>query len=467
MGIDFIANSVAELADGVRTGITTARELTDHALERIGALNAQLVAFVAVDAERARADADEIDRRIAAGADVGPLAGIPIGVKDLEDAAGFVTTYGSDLHTDDAPATEDSPLVARLKAAGCVVIGKTNTPEYGHKGATDNVPFGVTSNPWSPERSPGGSSGGSAAAIASGMVPLATGSDGGGSIRIPAALCGLSGIKTTQGRVPLGGPNPPGSGPLSVKGPMAWRIRDVALALDAVVGPEPTDIFSLPAGDPWLPALASLAPPEKVVWSPTMGYGKVDAEIAKVLGGAVETLAAMGTEIIEMDDIFDQDPVTDWIPLWAAARYKTQGHLRDTEDWDRLSETIKPQIVLGERVTGADHARALDACHSLNLRLDRVFERAPLILCPVAGGQTPVLGHDGTIDGVEHQGWVQFTYAINMTRNPAGTVNAGFTADGMPVGLQIIGRQLDDVGVLRTIAVLEGALSDSRLPQVR
>ena len=192
------------------------------------------------------AQADAIDARLKHGDPVGPLAGIPIGVKDLEDARGFVTTYGAELHANDAPAQHDSVLVALLREAGCVILGKTNTPEFGYKGVTDNRPFGATRNPWNPDYSPGGSSGGTAAAFASGMIPLGTGSDGGGSIRIPASVCGFSGIKPSQGRVPAGGKSPPGSGILSVKGPMALRVRDVAYTLDAVLEHEPTDIFSLP-----------------------------------------------------------------------------------------------------------------------------------------------------------------------------------------------------------------------------
>ncbi|HEY5252291.1 MAG TPA: amidase, partial [Acidimicrobiales bacterium] len=207
--MDFRTESVSELADQVRKGERSARDLVAHALARIEADNPRLNAFVAVDGERALAVAESIDQRVASGGDPGPLAGIPIGVKDLEDAAGFVTTLGSPLLADAEPARVDSPLVARLTAAGCVVVGKTNTPELGWKPDTDNGLFGPTLNPWNLEHTPGGSSGGSAAAIAAGMVPLATGSDGGGSIRIPAACCGLSGMKASMGRVPMGGADAP------------------------------------------------------------------------------------------------------------------------------------------------------------------------------------------------------------------------------------------------------------------
>ena len=252
--MDFREHRVTELASKVRSREISAVELTRAALDRIDATNDSLNAWVVVDGPRAMAEAQSVDDRLLAGQGVGPLAGIPIGVKDLEDAAGFPTRYGSLLSSDE-PAVGDSVLVARLRAAGCVVLGKTTSPEYGHKGVTDSPLTGSTRNPWSTERTPGGSSGGSAAAIAAGMVPLATGSDGGGSIRIPASLCGFSGLKTTQGRVPLGGPTAPGSGVLTVKGPMTRRIADTAFALDVCVGPHPTDAFSLPrSGSPWFEA---------------------------------------------------------------------------------------------------------------------------------------------------------------------------------------------------------------------
>ena len=203
--MDFLAETVTGLAGQVRAGQLSARELVAHALARIDAVDGSVGAFVAVDPEGALIAARAVDDVVAAGGDPGPLAGIPIGVKDLEDAEGLPTARGVAAYAGRAPATSDSALVARLKAAGCVVVGKTNTPALGHKADTTNLVFGATRNPWNLERSPGGSSGGSAAAIAAGMVPLATGSDGGGSIRIPAAVCGLSGMKPSLGRVPSGG----------------------------------------------------------------------------------------------------------------------------------------------------------------------------------------------------------------------------------------------------------------------
>jgi Asp-tRNA(Asn)/Glu-tRNA(Gln) amidotransferase A subunit family amidase len=455
--MDFRKIRVVELAEDVRSKKISARELTQATLDNIDRLNGELNAFCSVNGEDAVDQADALDRRIANGEDAGPLAGIPLGVKDLEDAKGFITTYGSALHVEDAPAAEDSILVARLRDAGCVIVGKTNTPEFGYKGMTDNIPFGASRNPWNKERTPGGSSGGSAAALASGMIPLATGSDGGGSIRIPASLCGFSGIKTSQGRVPNGGPKPPGSGILSVKGPMALRTKDTAYALDVCVGDHPSDIFALPRSDhDWYSQLDALNAPSKAIWSPTMGFAKVDREVLSCCEQAVRKLADNGVEIIENDAIWTEDPVVYWMPIWAASRARAQGDLKDTDGWDLIDAGLRFQIELGlTSVSGADYAKAIDACHNLNLSLQAAFESAPLIITPTTCGQTPKLDGGGFVNGEETPSWVAFTYGINMTRNPAGTIAAGLTKDGMPVGLQVIGPQRQDVSVLRGMASLE------------
>src|SRR5690606_8553705 len=296
--VDFRRTTVAALAADVAARRVSARELTAAAIDLVDRLDPELNAFVAVDADAALAEAAAIDERIAAGQEVGPLAGIPLAVKDLEDACGFVTSHGSAAFASGQPATDDSPLVARLRAAGCVVVGKTNTPELGWKADTENPVFGATRNPWDTERSPGGSSGGSAAAVAGGLVPLATGSDGGGSIRIPSAVTGLTGFKPSLGRVPSGGSSAPDWPLLSTKGPMARTARDLALVLDAVVGPEPTDLASLPLPEAsWSRSLDELHPPRAVVWAPTLGYASVDAEVLAVCEAAVRRLEEAGTAV--------------------------------------------------------------------------------------------------------------------------------------------------------------------------
>ncbi len=460
--MDFRREAVTDLASDVRSGRRSARELVAHALERVETLNPGLNAFVAVDADAALEAAAGIDAAVAKGDDPGPLAGIPIGVKDLDDAAGFVTSQGSAVFAGGAPAAADSPLVARLRAAGCVVIGKTNTPELGWKADTDNVSFGPTCNPWNPDYSPGGSSGGAAAAIASGMVPLATGSDGGGSIRIPSSCCGLSGIKPSLGRVPSGGEHGSEWHDLSTKGPMARRVTDVVAALDVAVGPDPTDIRSLPRPEAsWPAALEGAQLPTKVAWSPTLGYAPLDDEVRARCEEVVGRLESLGTEVVELEVVFDEDPVRDWLTLAVAYNWRTLAPYRHTELWEKVDPLLAAQVDwAAEQLSALDVVRAQDACHTMNLRLVEVFRDVRLLLTPTCAAPPPpraLLGQ-GRINGELDPNWVRFTYPFNMTRSPAASVCAGLTSDGLPVGIQLVGPQHADLVVIRSAAALEAAI---------
>lgn len=463
--MDFRRETVADLAAQVRAGQVSARELAEAALERIEALNGDVNAFVAVDAELALDAAGAVDDQIATGEEVGPLAGIPIGVKDLEHAAGFRTTFGSPAHEADPPATVDSELVARLKQAGCVVVGKTNTPEYGHKADTSNPVFGSTRNPWDLRRGAGGSSGGTGAALASGMVPLATGSDGGGSIRIPASVNGLSGFKPSLGRVPYTEARPPSWPDLSVKGPMALRTSDITLAFDAVIGPDPRDIRALPMPSAaWGPAVAEPHAPRKVGWAPTLGYGVVDDEIRTVCEAAVDVLAGLGSEIVEVPDLWEEDPVMAFITMGSVGNMRHLERFKGTEAWERFDPQFVQMLEYGASKTALDLHRAQDAGHHLNQKLVDLFHDVDLLLSPTCSGHVPEAGSgEGTINGEPALNWVQNTYGFNLTRSPAGTVCAGLTADGMPVGLQVVGPQHGDVAVLRLMALLEQAIGFDQL----
>jgi Asp-tRNA(Asn)/Glu-tRNA(Gln) amidotransferase A subunit family amidase len=460
--VDFRRVGLSELAEQVRTGKVSARELTAHALERIETLNPRVNAFVAVDAEAALSAADAVDAKVAAGRDPGRLAGVPIGVKDLEDAAGYVTTHGSACFADDPPAASDSPLVARLKAAGAVVVGKTNTPELGWKADTDNSTFGPTHNPWNLDHVPGGSSGGSAAALAAGMVPLATGSDGGGSIRIPSSCCGLSGVKPSLGRVPSGGPEPPDWHHLSTRGPMARRVADVVHALDVVVGPDPTDLRSLPRAEASWPA-ASLDPkvPVKVGWSPTLGYGRVDREVRGLCEAALRKVEELGAEIVEIDHVFDEDPVSQWLPMPAAYNARTLGRFRGSDVWKKVDPLLAAQIEWAmDNMTAVELVQAEDSCHRLNVRLVQLFHDVRLLATPTCAAVPPAraIAPAGLVDGEEDLNWVKFTYPFNMTRSPAASVCVGLSQGGLPVGLQLVGPQHGDLVVIRSAAALERAI---------
>lgn len=456
--MDFRDTGISRLAADLRAGRIRAEKVLEGTLARIEELEPRLNAFTSLrDREAVLAEARSIDARLARGDDPGPLAGMPLAVKDLEDVAGLRTTFGSPLF-DDAPLAEaDSIEVARLRAAGAIVVGKTNTPEFGCKGATDNKLFGATCNPWNLAYSPGGSSGGSSAALAAGLVPLATGSDGGGSIRIPAALCGHSGFKSSQGRVPMGGA--PTTGLLAVRGPMTRSLADTVLALDVVRGDHTADIFGLPdSGEPWAPTYEQRRLPERVLWCPTLGYAEIDAEVARVCTAAVDGLRAAGVEVIDVEAVFDEHPLGHWWTLWTALLARKLRDFQEDPRWERVDPALKGMVATGLKVSGVDFALAIDACHHYNDQLERAFFAAPYLLSPTCAGRTPKTGEGGVINGKATAAWVEMTFGFNMTRNPAASVHAGLDEDGLPVGLQIVGRQRDDLGVVCAAGAIEDLL---------
>lgn len=462
---DFRTTTVAELAVAVRRRSVSARELAQQALDRIDAVNPLVNAFVAVDAERALEQAAAVDQIVATGGDPGPLAGVPIGVKDSEAAAGYRTTHGSTLWAGAAAEVHDSVLVARLRGAGAVVVGKTNLPELAWTAHTDNALHGLTKNPWNIEHSAGGSSGGSAAAVATGMVPLATGSDGGGSIRIPSACCGLSGMKPSHGRVPAGGAEGAGWLGLSSKGVLGRRIGDVVVALDAVVGPDATDLRSLPRPEAnWRDALVDPHVPACVAWSPGLGYTEVDAEVLASCERVLGALDGLGVDVVEAPQVFDEDPLDDWLAIVGARLLHTLEPFR--ERWDRVTPVLVSLVEAAQAVTPARLVEAFDRCHALNLRLVKLFREVRLLVTPTTAGLPPAnaLGGRGVVNGVVDPNWVRLTYPFNMTRSPAATVCAGLSPAGLPVGVQLIGPQHADLVVLRSAAALEQAIGFDALP---
>jgi aspartyl-tRNA(Asn)/glutamyl-tRNA(Gln) amidotransferase subunit A len=500
--LDFWDFTVRQLIGMVESKEISSRELVEGVLRKIEDLNPALNAFVAFDGSRAMEEAAQADEGIAHGRS-GPLAGIPFAVKDMEDAAGFVTSFGSATHQNDPPSQRDSLLVRRLRGAGAIVVGKTACPEFGLKPQTDSPAFGITRNPWNLDRTPAGSSGGTVAALAAGIIPFATGSDGGGSIRIPAAVTGLSGFKPTLGRVPMGDPSAPGWNFLSTRGPMARRIGDVAFLLDLVVGSDPHDTRSLPDKTIlWADAIASPRPPARVAWCPTLGYAQVDTEIREICEAALKLMADQGTEVVHLDSVFDVDPGPALGAMVSTYIHRLIEPLRDTPMWDRLDPLV---VISGEiakmNVSALDLVAAEDHCHRLSWELAELFEQFDLLLCPTVCGTTPPclmpmsvaevmalfgsldMPTDidpvflqslfewlqskepfnlplGTIDGSPTLEWTRLTQPFNMTRSPAGTVCAGLTSDGMPVGLQVVGPWLGDLEVLNAIALFEQVLED-------
>lgn len=451
--------TVIEAAEAVRAGDVKAVELLDEALERIGAHDGELNAFVVLDADFARREAEKVDARIARGEDPGPLAGVPFGVKDLEDCAGLPTSHGSLLYKNRGPVPEDSINVARLRAAGAVPIGKTAAPEFGSVCFTSTKAWGVTRNPWNPELTPGGSSGGSAAAVAAGMTPFCTASDGGGSTRIPAAFSGLYGFKPSFGRIPH--PGASRSSQTSVKGVLTTDVTDSARLLDVLAGPDDRDRLSLPApGLRYEDVVESLdVRGLRVAWSVDLGFAPVDPEVAGLTEAAAHALvAASGMELVDRPMRFT-DPVKVWlsntgIDLWLDLE---PGMWPDRAD--ELMGSNRGALELTQDDPLPKTARRIARRQQFEFEVAAVFRDVDVVLCPsTAVPAFPAAGPmPKTIGGQEvHPAMaVPFTMLANLCHNPACSVPAGVTEDGRPVGLQIIGRRHADDVVFRLSRLFE------------
>lgn len=459
--VNDLLTAVAE----VRSGQASAVEIVQGALDRIAA-DPALVAFTAVDSERALGAARALDARIAAGEDPGPLAGVPIGVKDLEAAEGFVTTSGDPAHAGDPPAVADSIEVARMVAAGAVVVGKTNTPAYGFHAETDNLIFGPTQNPWARHRTAGGSSGGSAAAVAADLVPLCTGSDGGGSIRIPSAVCGLSGFKTTHGVVPMGDESYGPWGAFSCRGPMARTFAELALALDVVKGLSARDLlsFELPGSFVDAAAANSLAG-VRIAWSPTLGFAKPDAEVVAVCEAALKTLESQGAIVVEtVERVFPERPVIAWGMRASRGSWRTATAAggRDTFD-DRFLPAALFSANIGETITDIDVLLEAEAgAHRAAYALADLFERCDVLVTP---GMATIPPRHREPSPYGPSWAADYTLAFNLTRSPAAVTTAGFVTDpegcDLPIAIQMVMSRGDDLRLMSFAAAAEAALGNT------
>ncbi len=446
--------TATQTAAAVRSGDVSPVETVTAALDRIEERNGELNAFVHVCADRALARARELESRIRSGDDPGELAGVPFGVKDLEDVEGLPTTFGSLAFADNI-AARTSIHVARLEAAGAIVVGKTNTPEFGYTGFTHNRIFGTTRNPWNLERTPGGSSGGSAAAIASRMVPLATASDGGGSIRIPACYVGAFGFKPTFGTVPIGlGDN------LGMQrwvdtvhyGPLTRSVEDAALFLDITAGYHPEDPTSLPApASSFRTSIADEIPPVRIGFSRDLGYASVDEQVLREVEAAVDVLRGLGHEVIDLD-IELPDVGAAWAFLCGAENYgQLREHVAGRED--RLGRAFWKGLEVSSTVSASQQADFQLQRGELNTRLARLFEDIEILATPTlpteafdARGPLPDAAGGRPFASPIHA--VAFTYPFNFSGHPAATMRAGFTDAHLPVGLQLVGERHRDALVL-------------------
>lgn len=442
-----------ELADAVRSRTASAVEHVTASLAAIEA-RAGLRAFLALDAERALADAAAVDAAVARGDDPGPLAGVPIGIKDLTETAGLVTTYGSRAYADNVPAA-DAVLVARLRAAGAVVVGKTNTPAFGMLGETKNALGDDCRNPRDETRTPGGSSGGSAAAVAAGLVPLATGTDSAGSIAAPASFCGLVGIKASLGRIPTA-PPPDDSLLWLGNGPLATTVADAATALRAMAGHD--------AGDPLarrdaLPALDGDVAGLRVAWSPDLGFFAADAGVLAPCAAAAALLAELGAHV-EEDAPRTEHPLDVYMPLFMAD--VRRGVLPVVAEGELFPESLEEIASVPEQ-SAAEWVGALRGLWRFQAAQADFFERHDALVCPATATTAfPLRQPPTTIGGrAVLPSWLTFMpfpAAFNLGGQPTATVPVG-TADGLPVGLLIAAAPGREDICVRVAAALERALA--------
>jgi aspartyl-tRNA(Asn)/glutamyl-tRNA(Gln) amidotransferase subunit A len=449
--------SAHEIVDSIRAGQISPVEIMEETLRRIEKVNPLLNAFVALRAEEALREARNLEKRIASGEDPGPLAGVPIGVKDLEDVQGLVTSFGSVPYRDNV-ARQDSVQVARLKAAGAIIVGKTNTPEFGFTGFTRNLLFGITRNPWNPERTPGGSSGGSASAVSSGMVLVATGSDAGGSIRIPASYSGCFGVKPSFGRIPVG-PSPfLQIYHMLTLGPLTRTVKDAALYLDCTAGYHPCDPASLPPPERSHAKCLEVLPSRlRIAFSMTLGYAKVQKEVMAKVEEAVKVFEEAGHRV-ELWRGSLPDVSNTWTTLTNCELY---GMLHGSLARNRkeMGRTLVESIEQVKSLSFKDQIEAQKARTELNRRLWQLFEEFDLLMTPTM--PTEAFGAKGPppaeIDGeaIPLLGVTPFTYPFNLSGHPAASVRAGLTGKGLPVGLQIIGPHHRDDRVLQMAYLYE------------
>jgi amidase len=456
--------SAVDLAARIRRKDVSAREVMTAHLARIDRVNPRVNAIVTLVADRAMADAARADEQAVRGAPLGALHGLPVAHKDLVDTAGIRTTRGSRFYADHVP-TRDALIVRRLRAAGAVTCGKTNTPEFGAGSQTFNDVFGATRNPHDLSKTCGGSSGGAAVAVACGMLPIADGSDTGGSLRNPPAFCGVVGLRPSPGRVPGEG----GSwSPLSVAGPVARSVRDVALLLSAIAGPDPHSPLSL-MDDP--ARLRGVLDRDlkgvRVAWWNGLGGIPVEPAVRQVVDANRKAFESLGCVVEEAEPDFSGLDQAFRVLRYTSNHPQYSALIRQRAEW--VKDEIKYEVAQAERYTGADVGRAMARQAQMHEQSRQFFERYEFFVLPVS----QVLPFDVTtryptqIAGVamsDYIDWMRSCWYVTMMSNPALSVPGGFTAGGLPVGLQIVGRHRDDWGVLQMGHAFEQATRHARRP---
>jgi aspartyl-tRNA(Asn)/glutamyl-tRNA(Gln) amidotransferase subunit A len=447
----------AALTAGFRDGGLSPVEVLRDVLARLDAAEPAVNAFMLVDREGAHAAAQASEARWRAGRPLSPADGLLFTIKDNIAFAGFPSRRGSRTSSE-APATENAPIVDRLIEAGCVPLGKTTLPEFGWKGLGDSPLSGVTRNPWDVATTTGGSSAGAAAAAALNLGTFHIGTDGAGSIRIPAAFCGIYGIKPSWGRVPASPPSP--FAPVAHLGPMTRRVADAALMLRLIAGPDPRDITAMTEPPPdYASGLEDGVRGLRVAWSPRLGYvPHVDPEVAALTERAARAFGDLGAEVEEADPGFE-DPIALLDVIWQVGAWCATRPVPEA-DRARMEPPLLAEAMAGSRIAAPDYVAALAARSALFARMARFHERYDLLLTPALATPAFAVSHlvpPGGAFGPHWTRWTPFTYPFNLTLQPAATVPCGLTKGGLPVGLQIVGPMNRDALVLRASRAFEAA----------
>ena len=450
--------SACDLRDKISTQELTSLEITETVIERIEKINPIINAYCTPTFDLARDMAIAADKRVKNGEKVGILNGIPTSIKDLVLVKGIRTTFGSKIHENFIPE-EDSIVTSRLRRQGCVILGKTNTPEFGFKGVTDNLIFGATKNPWNLEKTTGGSSGGAGAAVASGISPLAQGSDGGGSIRHPAALCGVFGLKPNYGRVPLYPRDTLAAYDLAVIGPIVRYVKDAALMLDAMKGPFEQEMFMLPYDNTsYLENVDKKPKNLRIGYSINLGYAKhIDSEVAKSVIESAEKLTEFGWNVEEVK-MKIKKPERSFLTLWSSLlAYDLKPFL---DKWrDKLDPALVKLVEAALSYGPFDLPKAIEGRRKFHESFMKVFKNYDLMITPTTAVVAFDLGMPYALEingiKVSPTAWQPFTYPFNMTGQPAASIPCGWSSDGLPIGMQIVGKHFDEKTVLQVANAFE------------
>lgn len=447
--------TAVELGRAYAKGRLSPVETAQACLAQIARCEPQLNAVCYLNETAALKQARASEARRRKGNALSPLDGVPVLVKDLLLTKGWPTLRGSRTVDPGQPWTDDAPAVARLREAGAVILGKTTTPEFGWKGVTDSPLTGITRNPWDVTKTPGGSSGGSAAAAAAGYAPLTLGTDGGGSIRIPAGFTGIFGLKPSFGRVPAWPLSPFGT--VAHVGPMTRTVADAALMMSAIARPDARDWHALPPdGRDWMKGLAKGVKGLRIAFSPRLGYVDVDPEIGLLVRAAVKQLSALGAHVEERDPGF-ADPGPCFRTLWWAGARAALGQLPAAKI-RRLEPALADVVAQAKAISLDDYLAAVKERGALGSHMRQFMEGFDLLVTPslpIAAFAAGRLSPETTDDRGKWVNWTPFSYPFNLTQQPAASVPCGFTKAGLPAGLHIVGRMFDDATVLRACHAYE------------